>query len=80
MLVTSREVLHLQAEHEFVLFPLPLPDLKQSVKPDVVVQYAFRCPFCSACPGATFHIPGDRVERSRSCGTLRAPGWIAISD
>jgi len=29
-----------QAEHEFVLFPLPLPDLKQSVKPDVVVQYA----------------------------------------
>jgi predicted ATPase/class 3 adenylate cyclase/DNA-binding CsgD family transcriptional regulator len=28
LLVTSREVLHVQAEHEFVVPPLPLPDLK----------------------------------------------------
>lgn len=30
ILVTSREVLHIRAEHEFALLPLALPDLKQS--------------------------------------------------
>jgi len=39
VLVTSRSVLHLQAEHEFPVFPLALPDLTRLPAHDVLLQY-----------------------------------------
>jgi predicted ATPase/DNA-binding CsgD family transcriptional regulator len=39
VLVTSRSVLHLQAEHEFPVFPLALPDLARLPSSDVLLQY-----------------------------------------
>src|SRR5258708_24954148 len=39
VLVTSRNVLHLQAEHEFPVFPLALPDLTQLPAHDILLQY-----------------------------------------
>jgi predicted ATPase/DNA-binding CsgD family transcriptional regulator len=39
VLVTSRNVLHLQAEHEFPVSPLALPDLEQLPAHDVLLQY-----------------------------------------
>src|SRR6266566_9531251 len=39
VLVTSRSVLHLQAEHEFPVFPLALPDLARLPAHDVLLQY-----------------------------------------
>lgn len=40
VLVTSRAVLHLQAEHEFAIAPLALPILDQLPAPDALLQYA----------------------------------------
>jgi predicted ATPase len=40
LLVTSREVLRLRGEHEFVVQPLPVPDLKQSVDSETLSHYA----------------------------------------
>ena len=40
ILVTSREVLHVQAEHEFPVPPLALPDLARLPKSEELVQYA----------------------------------------
>jgi predicted ATPase len=40
IVVTSRVVLHLQAEREFPVTPLPLPDLKQLSSSQDLVQYA----------------------------------------
>nr|MBA2286968.1 tetratricopeptide repeat protein [Ktedonobacteraceae bacterium] len=39
VLVTSRSVLHLQAEHEFPVFPLALPDLTRLPAHDILLQY-----------------------------------------
>jgi predicted ATPase/DNA-binding CsgD family transcriptional regulator len=39
LLVTSRAVLHLQGEHEFLLPPLAIPDLKQVPDPEALAQY-----------------------------------------
>lgn len=39
VLVTSRSVLHLQAEHEFPVFPLALPDLTRLPVHDDLLQY-----------------------------------------
>ncbi|HET8912306.1 MAG TPA: tetratricopeptide repeat protein [Ktedonobacteraceae bacterium] len=39
VLVTSRSVLHLQAEYEFPVFPLALPDLSQLPAHDILLQY-----------------------------------------
>lgn len=39
VLVTSRSVLHLQAEHEFPVFPLALPDLARLPAHDILLQY-----------------------------------------
>ena len=39
VLVTSRSVLHLQAEHEFPVFPLALPDLTRLPAYDILLQY-----------------------------------------
>ncbi len=39
VLVTSRNVLHLQAEHEFPVFPLALPDLTRLPAHDDLLQY-----------------------------------------
>ena len=39
VLVTSRNVLHLQAEHEFPVFPLALPDLTRLPAHDILLQY-----------------------------------------
>jgi predicted ATPase/DNA-binding CsgD family transcriptional regulator len=39
VLVTSRSVLHLQAEHEFPVFPLALPDLTRLPAHDDLLQY-----------------------------------------
>ncbi len=40
IMVTSRAVLHLQAEHEFPLAPLALPDLRQLPESEVISNYA----------------------------------------
>ncbi len=40
VLVTSRAVLHLQAEYEFPVSPLALPDLQQLPPPDALIQLA----------------------------------------
>src|SRR5712692_2570677 len=40
IVVTSRAVLHLQAEHEFPLAPLALPDLRQLPESEVIADYA----------------------------------------
>jgi predicted ATPase/DNA-binding CsgD family transcriptional regulator len=40
LLVTSRVALHLYGEHEFLVSPLALPDLKQLPEPEALVQYA----------------------------------------
>src|SRR5437016_2316303 len=40
MLVTSRAVLHIQGEYEFLVPPLAVPDLKQPPEIEVLVQYA----------------------------------------
>ncbi len=40
IVVTSRAVLHLQAEHEFPLAPLALPDLRQLSESDAITDYA----------------------------------------
>src|SRR6266566_5700951 len=40
LLVTSREVLHLRAEHQFAVPPLELPDLKHLHKSQSLSQYA----------------------------------------
>jgi predicted ATPase/DNA-binding CsgD family transcriptional regulator len=40
LLVTSREVLHLRAEHQFAVSPLALPDLKQLLNSQSLPQYA----------------------------------------
>ncbi len=40
MLVTSREVLRVRGEHEFVVQPLAVPDLKQSTESETLSQYA----------------------------------------
>jgi len=40
LLVTSRAPLRLQGEHEFVVSPLPLPDLKQLPDSETLTQYA----------------------------------------
>ncbi|HEY0753184.1 MAG TPA: tetratricopeptide repeat protein [Ktedonobacteraceae bacterium] len=39
VLVTSRSVLHLQAEHEFPVSPLALPDLTRLPAHDILLQY-----------------------------------------
>ena len=39
VLVTSRSVLHLQAEHEFPVFPLALPDLTRLPAYDILLHY-----------------------------------------
>lgn len=39
ILVTSRAVLHVQAEHEFAVTPLELPDPKRLPEPDLLTQY-----------------------------------------
>ncbi|HET8850922.1 MAG TPA: protein kinase [Ktedonobacteraceae bacterium] len=39
IMVTSREVLHVRAEHEFAVPPLALPDPKQLLDPVVLSQY-----------------------------------------
>src|SRR5579863_776945 len=39
VLVTSRHVLHLQAEHEFPVFPLALPDLTRLPAHAILLQY-----------------------------------------
>ena len=39
VLVTSRSVLHLQAEHEFPVFPLALPDLTRLPAHEILLQY-----------------------------------------
>ena len=40
LLVTSREVLRVRGEHEFVVQPLPVPDLKQSAGREALSHYA----------------------------------------
>jgi predicted ATPase/DNA-binding CsgD family transcriptional regulator len=40
LLVTSREVLRVRGEHEFVVQPLPVPDLRQSTDSQALSQYA----------------------------------------
>ena len=40
LLVTSREVLHLQAEYIFPVSPLALPDLSQLPKVETLFEYA----------------------------------------
>src|SRR6266568_680685 len=40
LLVTSREVLRLRGEREFVVQPLPVPDLKQSADSETLSHYA----------------------------------------
>jgi predicted ATPase/Tfp pilus assembly protein PilF/DNA-binding XRE family transcriptional regulator len=40
VLVTSREVLHLQAEYVFAVSPLPVPDLSNLPEPEVLVKNA----------------------------------------
>ena len=40
VLVTSREVLHVQGEHEFAVPPLALPNLNQLPAPEVLSDYA----------------------------------------
>jgi predicted ATPase/DNA-binding CsgD family transcriptional regulator len=40
LLVTSREVLRVRGEHEFVVQPLPVPDLKQSAGSEALSHYA----------------------------------------
>jgi predicted ATPase len=40
ILVTSRAVLHIQGEHEFLVPPLAVPDLKQLPEIEVIMQYA----------------------------------------
>ncbi len=40
ILVTSREVLHIQAEHVFEVRPLAVPDLKHSQSKDTITDYA----------------------------------------
>lgn len=40
ILVTSRVVLHVQAEHEFPVSPLALPDLSQPIERDTLAQVA----------------------------------------
>jgi predicted ATPase/DNA-binding CsgD family transcriptional regulator len=39
VLVTSRTALHLSGEHEFVVLPLALPDLRNLPPPDRLIQY-----------------------------------------
>src|SRR2546427_6839215 len=39
-LVTSRAVLHIQGEHEFLVSPLAVPDLKRLPEIEVLAQYA----------------------------------------
>jgi predicted ATPase len=38
--VTSREILHLQAEHVFAIRPLSLPDVNRDIPPGHLMQYA----------------------------------------
>ncbi len=40
LLVTSREVLHIQGEHEFVMKPLLIPDLTQQIASEDLLQVA----------------------------------------
>ncbi len=40
VMITSRVVLHLQAEHEYVVEPLAIPDPKQALNPENLLQYS----------------------------------------
>lgn len=64
IVVTSRAVLHLQAEHEYPVSPLSLPDLKQLPTIDEISQYAAIALFLQRAQAAmhTFQITTSNLR------------------
>ncbi len=69
LLVTSREVLRVRGEHEFVVQPLPVPDLKQSARPFARAWMAYpwrlnwRRPVLSTCPRKRYWPASNTASR-----------------
>ena len=77
VLVTSREVLHLQAEYVFAVSPLPVPDLSNLPEPEVLVQNAAVALFVQRAQSLQPRFQSDakqcRCDSGVMCTLGRAP-------
>ncbi len=69
MVVTSREVLHLRAEHRFPVPPLALPDLAHLPEREQLAQYAAVALFVQRAQAI---LPDFQLTQAGDCGDLRA--------
>ena len=77
LLVTSRAVLHLSAEHDFPVAPLALPPSHAQPSVDEVAASAAVAALPGPSPGDSTRFRADRHERRRSGGGLPAAGRAA---
>ena len=80
VLVTSREVLRVRAEHEFAVPPLELPDPAHLPEPVALARAPSVALFLQRAAGGQARVPVDHFQRQSSCGDLCSPGWASISN